>query len=215
MDKELILKIRISEAGAERYIENPRFTIQSLAKKLEINSKEIFELFPNRSEILNYFYESRILLYRDQTRKIKNYSDYSLSEKLSLLFLTLLDLFQDHREYVLLTYNKKVLCSFQTDPFETEFKIEMKKIFHSDRNLCSGSSLLINSALYFSFFQTFNGLFYFWSRDTSSNYENSSALIDKWASLVQEIFYTKIADKGFDLGKFLFYHSPFSQFIKK
>ena len=215
MDKILTLKIRISEAGAERYVENPRFTIQSLAKKLDVDSKKIFDLFPNRSEILNFFYESRILLYRDQTQQIKNYSDYSLDEKLSLLYLTLLDLFQDHREYVLLTYKEKVICSMSPHPFEKHFKNELKQIFHSDKNLCSGSSLLLNSAFYYTLFQTFNGFLYFWSRDASSNSENSIALIDKWASFVQEVFYTKIADKGLDLGKFLFYHSPFSQFINR
>lgn len=214
MDNELSLKIRISEAGARRYVENPRFTIQSLAKNLDIDSKEIFDLFPNRTEILNYFYESRILLYKDQTQNIKNYSDYSLSEKLSLLYLTILDLFQDHRKFVLLTYKKKVQCSMTSPTFESHFKKELKQIFQSDQNLSSGSSLLINSAFYYSLFQTFNGFLYFWSCDSSSHCENSSALIDKWASFVQEIFYTKIADKGLDLGKFLFYHSPLSQFIK-
>ncbi len=215
MDKELTLKIRISEAGAERYVENPRFTIQSLAKKLKIDSKDIFELFPNRSEILNYYYDSRILVYKEQIQMIDNYSDYSLSEKLSLLILTLFDLFHEHREYVLMTYKKKVLCSMSMHSFESQFKNEIKQIFHSDRNLSSGSSLLINRAFYYSLFQTFNGFFYFWSRDTSNNYENSTALIDKWASFVQEVFYTRIADKGLDLGKFLFYHSPLSQFIKR
>jgi len=215
MDKELSLKIRISEAGAERYVENPRFTIQSLAKKLDIDNKEIFQLFPNRSEILSFFYESRLLLYKDQTQQIENYQDYSLSEKLSLLYLTMLDLFQDHREFVLLTYKEKIICSLSTHPFEKVFKHEVKQIFASDNNLCSGTGLLMNSAFYYSLFQTFNGLLYFWSRDSSSSYENSSALVDKWASFVQEVFYTKIADKGLDLGKFLFYNSPLSQFIKR
>lgn len=214
MDKELTLKIKISEAAAERFVENPRFTIQSLAKTLEIESKEIFELFPNRSEILKFFYESRILLFKEQTHQIENYSDYTLSEKLSLLNLTLLDLFQDHRKYVLMTYKEKVICSMPRHPFESQFKDEVKLIFNSDSNLCSGSSLLINSVFYYSLFQSFNGFLYFWSRDTSNNSENSTALIDKWASFVQEVFYTKIADKGLDLGKFLFYQSPFSQFIK-
>lgn len=215
MDKELLLKIKISEAGAERYVENPRFTIQSLANKLEIDSKEIFLLFPNRSEILNFFYESRLILHKYQTQKIENYQDYSLSEKLSMLFLTMLDLFQDHREYVLLTYNNKISCSLTTQPFEREFKNEIKTIFTSDKNLNSGFSLLINNAFYYSIYQTFNGLIYFWRYDTSINYENSSALIDKWAAFIQELFYAKIAEKGFDLGKFLFYHSPLSQFIKR
>lgn len=209
MNKETKKKIEISETATRRYIENNRFTIQSLADDLDIKPKEIFELFPNRKSILLYFYESRILIYKDQTKAINGYSDFSLSEKLSNLFLTLLDEFMEYREFVLQTYSTFISKNPFGSNFEKEFKNELKIIFESDKQLSGSASFFVNSFLYGTIYCHFHALILFWSNDESEKYDQSFALVDKWCSLIQELFYNKILDKGFDFGKFLFYNSPF------
>lgn len=209
MDKKTKKKLKIAETAAKRYIENPRFTIQSIAKELDMKSAEIFELFPNRKSILLFFYESRILAYREQKKSIDGYSDFTLSEKLSNLFLTLLDQFMEYREFVLITYNKFISRNPSCTAFEKEFKDELKSIFRSDKNLSSSSRFFVNRILYATIYYHFHGLILFWSRDESEKYEQSFALVDKWCSLIEELFYNKLVDKGFDFGKFLIYNSPF------
>lgn len=209
MDKQSKRKIKISETATRKYIQNSRFTIQSLADELDMKPKEIFELFPNRKSILLFFYESRILLYQEQSESIDNYSDFSLSEKLSSLFLTLLDEFMDHREFVLETYGKFVSKNPLKTDFEKRFKNELKTIFKSDRQLSVSASFFVNRLLYGTIYCHFHALILFWMNDESDKYEKSFALVDKWCSLIQELFYNKILDKGFDFGKFLFYNSPF------
>lgn len=209
MDKLTKKKIKISETATRRYIENNRFTIQSLAEELDIKPKEIFELFPNRKSILLFFYESRILIYKEQSKSIDSYSDFSLSEKLSNLFLTLLDEFMEHREFVLETYNKFISKNALSTNFEKEFKNELKTIFESDEQLSGSAAFFVNRFLYGTIYCHFHALLLFWSNDESEKYEQSSALVDKWCSLIQELFYNKVLDKGFDFGKFLFYNSPF------
>lgn len=211
MDKQTKKKTKIAETAAKRYIENQRFTIQSLAEELNIKSADIFELFPNRKSILLYFYESRILAYREQKKSIDEYSDFSLSEKLSNLFLTLLDQFLEYREFVLVTYNKFISGSPVSTGFEKEFKNELKSIFQSDQNISGSSTFFVNRLLYKTVYCHFHALILFWSKDDSEKYEQSFALVDKWCSLIEELFYSKIIDKGFDFGKFLFYNSPFKQ----
>lgn len=211
MNKQTNKKIKISEAAARRYIENRRFTIQSLAEELEMKPVDIFELFPNRKSILLFFYESRILIYKEQTKSIDDYRNFSLSEKLSNLFLTLLDQFLEYREFVLKTYKKFVAQSPLTTSFETEFKNELKTIFQSDHNLSGSASFFVNRFLYKTIYYHFHALILFWSNDESKKYEQSFALVDKWCSLIEELFYNKILDKGFDFGKFLFYNSPFKE----
>lgn len=211
MDKQTKKKILISETAARRYIENNRFTIQSLAEKLEMDSSEIFEIFPNRKAILLYFYESRFLLFTEQIKSIDSYSNFSLSEKLSNLFLTLLDEFMNYREFVMETYSQFIAKNPSTSAFENHFKFELKKIFQSDNHIAASASLFTNRLLYKTIYYHFHALILFWSNDTSQKYEQSFALVDKWCSLIEEIFYNKIIDKGFDFGKFLFYNSPFKQ----
>lgn len=211
MDKQTKKKTKIAESAAKRYIENPRFTIQSLADELDMKSAEIFELFPNRKSILLFFYESRLLSYHEQKKSIKGYEEFTLSEKLSNLFLTLLDQFLEYREFVLQTYNKFITRNPVCTSFEKKFKDELKTIFESDTNISGSSRFFTNSLLYSTIYYHFHALILFWSHDESEKFEQSFALVDKWCSLTEELFYSKIVDKGFDFGKFLLYNSPFKQ----
>lgn len=210
MNKETEKRINIAEAATKRFVENPRFTILSLAKELDMESADIFDLFPNRSSILRYFYTSRLLRFRDETASLDDYSSYSLGEKLSALHLSLADQFQEQREFVLQTFNRSMGSPFRSSAFEKEYKQELRNIFENDHRIPSTASPLINRFLYQSLFYQFIGLISFWKRDESRNYENTMALVDKWSAFIEEIFYSRIADKGFDLAKFLFYRSPLS-----
>jgi len=211
MDKETRLKIKISEAATDRYLENPRFTIQSLAKTLKMSSSDIFDLFPNRRSILEYFYESRMILYRDSLSEIEDYQNFSLGEKLNHLFLTLLDAFETNREFVLTTYKEWIVYSQRWNAFRKHFKEALKEIFQQDSEISRTSTLLQNELLWKSILLQFHGLIAFWAKDSSRMRENSMALADKWSAFIEEIFYTKIIDKGFDLGKYLWMNSSLNR----
>lgn len=214
MSRESNLKRNIAEQAAMRYVENRRFTLQSLAADMNMESRELFNLFPNRSSILDYYYDSRFELYQEQLSAISSYAEYSLGEKLNTLILSLLDQFMEQREFVLISYRERVLSPASRCQFKECFIREMKRIFNSDPRLCSGSSLLLNALFYEALFQTFNGILWFWSSDRSDHYENSMALVDKWSAFVEELFYTKISEKGLDLGKFLLMNSPLRNLIR-
>ncbi|TVQ67134.1 MAG: hypothetical protein EA360_03145 [Balneolaceae bacterium] len=207
------LKIRIAERAASRYTENVRFSLNSLAKELEMDPPELFRLFPNRSSILDYYYESRFEIYKNEISAIESYENYSLSEKLNTLILSLLDQFMEQREFVLMTYKQRVLTPMSTTRFKALYRQEMEIIFRSDSNRCSASTLLLNSFFFHALFQTFNGILWFWSHDRSEQYENSMALVDKWSVFTQEVFYTRAAEKGVDLGKFILMNSPLRNYF--
>ena len=213
MDKETLLKIKISEAATGRYLSNPRFTIQSLAESLDMSAKDIFDLFPNRRSILDFFYESRIILYKDSVESLEDYSEFTLSERLNHLFLTLLDSFEEHREFVLNTYKEKVVWDNRRNAFRKLFKNELKVIFSNDPKITRSSYIFQNELLWKSILLQFHGLIAFWANDSSRMRENSMALADKWSSLIEEIFYTRIIDKGFDLGKYLWMNSSLNKCI--
>ena len=213
MDKETLLKIKISEAATGRYLGNTRFTIQSLAESLDMSAKDIFDLFPNRRSILDYYYESRIILYKDSVEKLEDYSDFTLSERLNHLFLTLLDSFEEHREFVLNTYKDKIVWDNRRNAFRRSFKEELKTIFKNDPKITRSSTIFQNELLWKSILLQFHGLIAFWANDSSRMRENSMALADKWSALTEELFYTRIIDKGFDLGKYLWMNSSLNKCI--
>jgi hypothetical protein len=208
MKKETKIKIRIAEAATERYIKNPRFTIQSLAEMLEMKPSEIFDLFPNRSSILLFYYESHMIKYEEEISKIDDYQSFSLHEKLSTLALSLLDQFMEHREFVDLTYGPMICRPATNTAFEQHFKRAVQSVNQNDNRVSSSAGMVTGNWFPSVVFLEFHGLIHFWLQDESNNYENSMALVDKWAALTEELFYTKIVDKGFDLAKFLLYNSP-------
>jgi hypothetical protein len=213
MDKETLLKIKISEAATGRYLNNPRFTIQSLGESLDMSAKDIFDLFPNRRSILDYYYESRMILYKESVENLEDYSEFTLSERLNHLFLTLLDSFEEHREFILNTYKEKVVWDKRRNAFRKSFKEELKTIFSNDPRITRSSTIFQNELLWKSVLLQFHGLIAFWTNDSSRMRENSMALADKWSSLVEEVFYTRIIDKGFDIGKFLWMNSSLNKCI--
>jgi hypothetical protein len=215
MNKEAKHKIQIAEAAAERFIINRYFTFESLAAKVNMKPAEIMDFFPSRFSMLDYYYESRLILYNQQTSNIPGYPDFTLQEKLSNLFLGLLDQFREHRDFVLTTYKSRAIKNAGKTNFENLLKRELKFIFENDPKISGTCSVFLNSVLYQSLLWQFHGLIYFWMNDESLHQENSLALTDKWTAFIEELYYSKITDSGVDLGKFLFYHSPFQQIFHK
>lgn len=211
MNKEIKKRIKIADAAATCYLKNPCFTIQSLADTLNMDPSEIFDLFPNRSSILRYFYTSRFVLIEELTSEIPDYSSFSVSEKLSHLFLSLVEQFGEHREFVLKTYPAMILRNFSPSGFEKEFRKAIQSILQSDPKISSVYRIIPNAILHRLFTVPLTGIIYFWMNDKSREYEDTLALVDKWASFTEELLYSHLADKGLDLARFLFYKSPFNR----
>lgn len=214
MNKKTKKKIRIAEAACQRYIVNQRFTIRSLAELLGMESKEIFEHFPNRRSILEFYYEAQFLKYKDALSEIDSYDSFSLSEKIGNLALVLLDHFEEKREFVLLTYKKIIVCSPRGTEFENLMQDEIQTIVREDQKICRSGRLLNGSLSSKAVLLHFHGLVKFWMNDSSDGKQKTMELVDRWTALAESILYTKVADKATDLAKFFIYNSPLSAIFK-
>jgi len=208
MNKKTDKKIRISDAAAVKYLENDRFTIASLADELDMEASEIYDFFPNRRSILQFYYEAAIIKYRRIITQIDDYSSFSMAEKLSTLALTLLDLFQENREFVKRTYPSYVVCKSGSTSFEKSLKQEIASIYKGDQKQSRAASLLNIEPIFELILYHFHGLIRFWLRDHSEGYQKTMELVDKWTAFVQEVNYSSILDRGFELAKFAAYQTP-------
>lgn len=215
MDHKTSFKIKISEKAAQLYLKNERFKIQQLADELDTEPAKIFESFPNRNAILDYYYESRLLLLDDITQKIEDLHTFTLSERLSTLILTTLDLFQEHREFVLETYQSRVACSsHDRTGFNAGIKERVSEVFKTDSRISIFSKMAFQSLFISLFTFHFHAIVRVWMNDKSDSLGKTMALVEKWTSLVQEIFYSAVIDKGFDFLKFIFNTSGFSDWMQ-
>ena len=179
-----------------------------------MKTADVFDLFPNRRAILEFYYESRLILLDEMTDKIEGFDKYTLSEKLSTTILTLLDLFQDQRKFVLESYQKLVQSPYRSSQFSKSLKHRVHSILESDPNVSYTARFLLQSAFVSFFMFHFHCIVFFWQEDRSDSLTNTMALVDKWTALVQELFYNAAIDKSADLFRFLFSVSGFSQWFE-
>lgn len=188
--------------------------MSALAEAAEIKPEKIYDYYSNRRDVLDFFYEGLILEYKESIQSIDKYAEFTLSEKLSNLALTLIDLMDLYREFVRQTYNDRVVCSSRKTVFEKLFRQQLKVIYESDTNQSRLSAALNRAPLYKAGTYNFHLLIQFWLRDKSAGNQKTMELVDKWTAFVEELHYSSILDRGFDVAKFIFYNSPFSNTTK-
>jgi len=193
-------KITIAEQAADLYISNSSFTVQQLTEYLKISTADFYRLFPNRRSVLQYYYEAQLIKTEEIISSIGDFNSYTLSEKLSTLAFTLTDLLQEKREFTEQTFNS-LIANRSSTPFSKKLTSLSEELFN-DKGISTASGFVLNQWTYRLVAQHYIWLIQYWLRDDSHNYEKTMALTDKWTAFVQEVMYSSILDKGFDLAKF-------------
>jgi AcrR family transcriptional regulator len=193
-------KNTIAEKAADLYITNSSFTVQQLTEVLEITTTDFYRLFPNRRSVLQYFYEAQLLKTEEIILSIGDFHSYTLSEKLSTVAFTLTDLLGEKREFTKQTFNSLIVNRSST-PFSKKLNFITESLFH-DKGISMASKFVLNQWTYRLIAQHYIWMIQYWLGDNSHNQEKTMALVDKWTAFVQEVMYSSIIDKGFDLAKF-------------
>jgi len=199
--EKLNLKIELTEAAVDLYIED-KFTIPNLASKTGKTASEIYSLFPNKNAILKFYYPSLIVRYQAMISEIDDFDSYSISEKLSNFAFTLFDMMDERREFVEDTFDKYVWTCSSKSEFQKLIKSLFKDFFTSDGKIATSAGFFMGDLFYSSLKIQFLSLIKFWLDDNSEGRERTFALTDKITGFIEELIYSKIVDKGFDLAKY-------------
>ncbi|MEX2478610.1 MAG: hypothetical protein WD357_09255 [Gracilimonas sp.] len=199
--EELNTKIELTEAAIDLYLEQ-NFSLPNLIDKTGKSASEIYSLFPNKRSILKFYYPSLVIRYRAMISEIEDFESYSISEKLSNFAFTLFDMMDERREFVEDTFEKfEWNCSSKSD-FQTKVKELFKDFFTTDGNIATSAGFFMGDLFYASLKTQLLYLIRFWIEDDSEGKERTFALTDKITGFIEELVYSKIADKGFDLAKY-------------
>ena len=199
--EELNTKIELTEAAIDLYIED-KFTIPNLTDKTGKSASEIYTLFPNKKSILKFYYPSLVIRYRAMVSEIDDFDSYTIAEKLSNFSYTLFDMMDERRAFVDETFKKyEWYCTYKTD-FQKEVKDLFKDFFTTDGRIATSAGFFIGDLFYSSLKTQYLFLIKFWLEDESEDRERTFALVDKLTGFIEEVVYSKIVDKGFDLFKY-------------
>lgn len=203
--EEINSKLQVTEAAVQLY-QNDRYTMSNLVDETGLTASEIYSLFPNKRAILEFFYEGIVIRYRAMISEIDDFGSYTVSEKLSNFVFTSFDMMEEHRAFVESTYDAMV---FRRD--RSNFRSAVQELFRDfiteDADVAVSASFFMGDFFYSFLAKEYTHILKFWLKDKSAGSERSMALTDKLTGFVEEVLYNKIADKGFDLAKYLYNHA--------
>lgn len=201
-------KLAITEVAVDLYIrQNGSFTLKQIAKELEMSVAEIFNYYPNKRAILQFFYASQVFRYQLMVDEIEDFESYLLSEKLSNFIYASLDMLEERKPFVDATFERLIVYSYEKTAYEKEIEKMLKEFIMNDPLVSPTSAVLLNPCLFSFLRRQYLGLIRFWLNDDSEDYELTMELTDKVTNFMQEALYSAVLDKGFDLIKFLISNS--------
>ncbi|MEX0773397.1 MAG: TetR/AcrR family transcriptional regulator [Balneolales bacterium] len=202
--EELQKRARIVNAALDLYVnESDKFTLKNIAKKARVKEAEIYSYFPNKTAILKDFYSGIVPQYKEMIREIEGFDQYDLSEKLSNFVYSSLDMMQERRDFVEKTFDDLIVGSYQKPEFQYQVERLVEDFVKEDPRIAGSNQYLLNSFSYNFLSKEYLKLVRFWIGDESAGSEKTMALTDKLTAFLNEILYTSVLDKGFDLGHFL------------
>ncbi|GAA5522818.1 TetR/AcrR family transcriptional regulator [Aliifodinibius salicampi] len=199
------IKFAIAEAAADLYVEGDNhFNIKDAAQKVGITPAEVFNYFPNKQAILQFYYTTIVFRYRLMIDEIEHFDSYTIGEKLSNFAYTTFDILDEKEAFVERTFKSLILCSYAKTDFEKEVETLMVDFLEDDNNLSVSSTTILNHYFYAFLRRQYLELIRFRLSDTSEGHELTMQLTDKLTNFLQELLYNRVLDQGFELGKFIY-----------
>lgn len=196
--------IDLAQEAVNVYMEeNSSFTIASITKRAGIKETDFFDYFPHKKAALEYFYTSIPDRYRAMVAEIEGYEQLTAGEKLANYIYTVFDIFQEHRDFVEETFDPYVFKSFTTSEFESGSRELIADFLETDPQIPPFTQLALNLPFDRLLAYEMLHVFKFWLGDTSRGTERSTELVEKLTAFIDEVLHTAIADRGFDLARFM------------
>lgn len=209
--EELQTKLEITGVATDLYIEQDgEFSLNQISKELDISVADIFDYFPNKGAILEFYYTSLVIRYKLMLEDIEDFETYTLSEKLSNFIYASFDMMAEKQAFVEKTFNKMIRYSYSKTEYSKRIESVIESFFREDPGISASSSLVMNELFFQLMRKKYLYLVSYWIRDKSEGKERSMELTDKLTVFIQEVMYNAIADKGFDLLKFLYSNFSFT-----
>lgn len=206
--EELQTKLEITGVAVDLYVEQDgEFTLNQISKELELSVADIFDYFPNKQAILEFYYTSLVIRYKLMLEDIEDFETYSLSEKLSNFIYASFDMMAEKQAFVEVTFNKMIRYSYARTEYSERVESTIESFFREDPGISTSSSLIMNDLFFKLMRRKYLYLVSYWIGDDSEDKERSMELTDKLTVFIQEVMYNSIADKGFDLLRFLYSNS--------
>ena len=185
-------------------------TVHALMSELGHREEEFYKYFSDFVAIDNYLWSQLMAKTIKTLHGEEIFSKYTAREKLLALYYTLIEVAKKDRSYFKLTFRPPERPAWIPDylqGFKSQFDSEVKAIVeagvHDDEIV---SRPLIGKKYHEALWLQLLFVLRFWMKDTSSEFENTDAAIEKSVNLAFELMGKGPLDLMLDFGKFLYHN---------
>lgn len=182
-------------------------TMREIAKTAKLSEPAIYNYFPTKESLVFAYFEDMLEESLQNLYAKKIFLQLGFCEKVQALIEIHLENLEPHRDFV----SDSFQSIFVTDlPSSSTAIAGQKKIFlafiqeqlkesQSKGELPSSPFDVFFSELLWDFYI---GVLYYWLKDDSQNYENTSQMVDKSLALLRELLKTEVVTKFLDIVQF-------------
>jgi len=183
-------------------------SMREIARKAGLSNATVYNCFPNKEAIIFAYYEDQLDLSVKRLGEIADFNEFSLQEQLQAFFETQLEMFLPDREFVDASFWAITITSKRDyeylKPIRSRFCSVVAELFEAAVEVEEIPEQVFRETIYNFFWDYNTGLVFYWLRDRSNQFQNTSILLDKSLDLAVSFFKAGILNKAFDIAAFLF-----------
>ena len=185
-------------------------TMKMIARKAGLGDATIYNYFPTKEAIVYAYYEEQLDESVIRLRVIPDFNEYSLQEQLQAFFETQLELFLPDREFVDISF-RDITFSLTHDyrnlkSIRKRFFNILSDMFEAAVEVGEIPDLVFLELTYHFFWDYYVGLIFYWLRDRSDQFQDTTILLDKSLDLGTTFIKAGVVNKALDMASFLFRH---------
>ena len=207
--KEQVRKLIIESAVDVISIRGYRgATMREISKSAELGASTIYNYFSTKEKIVIAYFEDKQEEIEKSIAEIPDFESFSLKEKIQTRLETSFDIYQGEREFI----NIIIKRFFRSNPLTTYKEMKpFKKIFVEEMNHYLDASVenneiaepMLRNHIPKLLWDYYKIIFYYWVKDKSQDFNNSSRVVDLSLDIIIEMMENKILPRTLDLGYFL------------
>jgi len=182
-------------------------TMRAIARQAGLGDATIYNYFPTKESILYAYYEDRFGQAADSLGRIPGLKEFSFQEKLQAFFETCLETFLADREFLQETFSLvfyPVTAIKELQRIKARFLECMDHIFDAAVETEEILEPPFRDLTYHFFWDYFVGVVFYWLKDSSEHFSDTTELIDKTMDLACAVLKAGVVNKVFDIASFLF-----------
>ncbi|MBI5590218.1 MAG: TetR family transcriptional regulator [Deltaproteobacteria bacterium] len=185
-------------------------TMREIARGAGLGDATIYNYFSTKEAIVYAYYEEQLDVSVERLRSVAGFNEFSLQEQLQAFFESQLELFLPDREFVDVSF-RAITFSLTHDyqylkPIRSRFFRIISDLFEAAIEAGEIPDQVFLELTCHFFWDYYVGVIFYWLRDGSNQFQNTTLLLDKSLDLAVALIKAGVVNKAFDMASFLFRH---------